>query len=210
MTSITERSPYGPNYSFLVKKEEYFDHLRYQIECFVSYSFLVYFPLGLRSGDTILDVGSCLGDLGHYLKFLGVKTAGIDLNKYAIKKGREMFGNECKNISFVGNAKNLPFSDKSFAAVVSQDLLEHLPSEGHANQALREMERVLRGGRMYHKITVLEDPHIHADFTHSLKWPSVQWERWFTQNGYKIIGPTTRRIPMRNGISYGHFLIERS
>lgn len=64
----------------------------------------------------------------------------------------------------VGNAAHLPFPDGSFAGVVSNCVLEHIPP---LDESLAEMARVLRpGGKLV--ITVPSER-----FAHSLFWPQA-------------------------------------
>jgi cyclopropane fatty-acyl-phospholipid synthase-like methyltransferase len=172
----------------------------------------VYFPLKLKPKDRLLDVGSCVGTLGHYLKYGGVQTYGLDLNGSAILAGKELFGNETKNSSVVADGGKIPFPSGVFDAVVSQDVFEHLNDSSHAQLALLEMTRVLKPTKnlMFHKITVLEDiDHIHADESHRLKWTSQEWVNFFESNGWDVIDNPTRHFPVASKISYGNFLLQR-
>jgi len=82
--------------------------------------------------------------------------------------------------------------------------------------ALEEMNRVLNGRRMLHKITVLEDKHwIHSDPSHIIKESSQWWKQWFENQGWSIMTPTTRQYPIWSRKKadffkmHGYFLIER-
>ncbi len=177
----------------------------------------VFFPLKLRPGQKLLDVGCCLGQVGSILRFGGVTTVGIDLNRAALSQGLKIYGSR-KNSFVEANAIALPFKDRVFDGVTSQDLLEHSPNELMALRMFFEMEKVLKGKRMVHKITVLEDEDwIHNDPSHTLKWPADKWNKWFQRNGWKVIAPTDKKLPplpTRRGfvqtIMHGYFLIERS
>lgn len=177
-----------------------------------------FLPLKLRPGQTILDIGSCIGTLGHHFRFAGIRTVGIDLNAAAIRTGREIYGQERNNQALQANAIAIPSSPRIFDAVISIDVWEHLPNEWSAREALSEATRVLKGRRMLHKITVLEDGAcMHADPTHKIKWPARQWRQWFESQGWRVIAPTTKRFlapsltekTIRVDAMYGYFLLER-
>ena len=174
----------------------------------------IFFPLGLKPGQTMLDVGCCLGNLGHYFHFAGIDTIGIDLNMAALRQGRTLWSKE-RNQLLQADAGFLPFKNASFDHVVSQDVLEHMPDENTLEKVFSEMTRVLAGNRMYHKITVAEDTFcIDADPSHFLKWPSQKWREWFEDKGWKVTAPTTRNIfswKQKDFIRlHGFFLIEKN
>jgi len=178
----------------------------------------VLIPLGLKKGDQVLDVGCGTGQLGHWLRYAGIQTAGLDINPAAIKGGRARFGPEKQNLMLVADAQaGFPFSDKTFEAVVSSDIFEHFQDEERALRALGEMARVLKdGGRMLHKITVIEDgKDMDNDATHRIKWPVSLWENWFKENGWRTAAPTTRnrwyfcRRILGHRPIHGYFLLEK-
>jgi len=176
----------------------------------------VFLPLKLRPRQKLLDVGCCLGRLGSSFRLGGVTAVGIDLNRAALIQGLKIYGSK-KNSFIEANAIALPFKKGAFDGVTSQDLLEHAPNEQLALRIFSEMERVLKGRRMVHKITVTEDVEwIDADPSHTLKWPADKWNKWFQQNGWKVVAPTDRKlppVPTRRGIvqntMHGYFLIEK-
>lgn len=174
--------------------------------------FRVWLPLRLKPGAKLLDIGSNIGTLGHFLKYLGVCTTGIDLNRDAVRAGRNIYGNEQGNRSIVADGRSLPFRRNCFDAIVSRDVFEHLPDEKGAAQMLKEMGRVLKPDKdkMFHKITVLEDlEYIHADPSHRLKWSTSEWVSFFECRGWRVIDNPTRHFPIAGNISYGNFLLKR-
>ncbi|HMF12168.1 MAG TPA: class I SAM-dependent methyltransferase, partial [Gemmataceae bacterium] len=72
---------------------------------------------GLKPGDCVLDVGCAKGFMLHDFKELipGLTIAGIDISEYAIAHAKE----EVKPFLRVGNAKELPYDDRSFDLVVA-------------------------------------------------------------------------------------------
>jgi SAM-dependent methyltransferase len=95
----------------------------------------------LHAGSSLLDVGCAKGFMLHDLvQFVpGLTVQGIDISEYAIANAIE----DMKPHLQIGNAKELPFEDKSFDVVISITTLHNLDLEGCA-QALREIERVSR------------------------------------------------------------------
>lgn len=169
-------------------------------------------PLGLPGGSTVLDIGACTGSLMNKLNWLGdYQMYGIDLNEAAIEAGK--FANSDLNLS-VASAEILPFARGSFDAVISQDLLEHIHPQ-NLSQVLKEFRRVGRGGRMVHKVTVLEDTDwIDADETHQTKETAMWWVRLFNKNGYRVLSNPTKAyldrwkfLPVTK-LMYGYFVLE--
>ncbi len=209
---MTEQYSYGQDYLYLNYLLENTGRFSFDLRTALRNYVRIYIPLELGTGSNILDIGSCIGSLGHFLKYGGVNTYGIDLNIHAIRAGREIFGMEKANNSVVGNTVSLPFPNSSFDSIVSQDVLEHLTTS-QLNCAFGEMARVLKPNkkRMFHKITVLEDKgHIDDDESHLTKWSTLQWCSFFRDCGWNVVGNPTRHFPIASDISYGNFLIERS
>ncbi|MFA4849314.1 MAG: class I SAM-dependent methyltransferase [Methanoregula sp.] len=93
----------------------------------------------LDKNSAVLDVGCAKGfmlhDFKHFLPELTV--AGIDISQYAIENAID----DMKPFIRVGNASELPYSDKSFDLVVSINTIHNLPLE-KCKVALQEIERV--------------------------------------------------------------------
>jgi SAM-dependent methyltransferase len=96
---------------------------------------------GLKPGDRVLDVGCAKGFMLHDFKELipGLTIAGIDISEYAIAHAKE----EIKPFLRVGNAKELPYDDRSFDLVVAINTIHNLDLP-ECKQALREIQRVTR------------------------------------------------------------------
>jgi protein-L-isoaspartate(D-aspartate) O-methyltransferase len=98
----------------------------------------------LAPGARILDVGCGKGFLLYELARLvpGAQVSGIDVSSYAIENAKE----EVRPRLSVARAEKLPFPDKSFDLVYSVNTLHNLKNF-ELDAALREIERVSRGGR---------------------------------------------------------------
>jgi ubiquinone/menaquinone biosynthesis C-methylase UbiE len=98
---------------------------------------------GLAKGDLILDIGCAKGfmlyDMQHIIP--GIEIRGIDISEYAIANAME----EVKEFCQVGNAKSLPFDDKSIDVSISITTLHNLEQKD-LETALLEIERVSKRG----------------------------------------------------------------
>ncbi len=99
---------------------------------------------GIKSGDSILDVGCGKGFLLYeFTKAVpGVEVAGTDISEYAVDNSKE----EVRPWLKVAHANSQPFENNSFDLVVSINTLHNLYNYD-LDQALREMERVGRNNK---------------------------------------------------------------
>ncbi|MBI4309686.1 MAG: class I SAM-dependent methyltransferase [Candidatus Omnitrophica bacterium] len=97
----------------------------------------------LTKDSSLLDVGCGKGFMLHdFVQLIpGITVRGVDISEYAIANALE----DMKPFLQVGNAKSLPFADKSFDVVISINTVHNLPLE-ECKQALREIQRVARKG----------------------------------------------------------------
>jgi SAM-dependent methyltransferase len=139
----------------------------------------------LTQDSSVLDVGSGKGFMLHDLVAAvpGIKVQGIDISPYAIENTIE----DIKPFVQVGNAKSLPFADKSFDVVISINTIHNLPID-ECKQALREIQRV---ARKYAFITVdayrTPEEKIRMDAWNltALTYMSVdEWKQLFKEVGY--------------------------
>ncbi|MCA9471183.1 MAG: class I SAM-dependent methyltransferase [Nitrospirales bacterium] len=97
---------------------------------------------GLKAGDRVLDVGCAKGFLVKDLMKVcpGLDVFGIDISEYALMHCEpEIIGR-----LHLGNAKRLPFPDKSFDAVISLNTIHNL-DRTEAVTAIAEIERLAPG-----------------------------------------------------------------
>lgn len=105
-------------------------------------------------GSLVLDVGCGCGirDLARRCRVVGVDTSPARLRGAA-----EIYA----DVRLAG-ATALPFPDRSFDAVVSVDVMEHIPA-GAKDAAIREWVRVTRpGGRLVHVLDCDSTKPLHA------------------------------------------------
>jgi len=140
---------------------------------------------GLTSESSVLDVGCAKGFMLHDFQRIipGVKVAGIDISAYAIAHAKE----SVKAFARVGDAKELPFPDKSFDLVISITTLHNLPIK-ECKQAIREVQRVSRK----HAFITLDSWRNTYECERMIKWNltaltymSVEdWKELFAEVGY--------------------------
>jgi hypothetical protein len=88
--------------------------------------------------QSVLDIGTSYGWSVHAMASEGKDAVGVDIATKAVTKAVEMGRNVVH-----GSALALPFEDKSFDAVTSSDVFEHLLPED-AERAVKEAIRVCR------------------------------------------------------------------
>ncbi|MBY0396825.1 MAG: class I SAM-dependent methyltransferase, partial [Thermoleophilia bacterium] len=97
--------------------------------------------LGPLDGLRVLDLGCGKGRFARRLADAGATVLGLDLSRGMLETAAGA-GLPC----LVASARRLPFSDRSFDAVIAVEVFEHL---GAIGTALDEARRVLRpGGRL--------------------------------------------------------------
>lgn len=101
----------------------------------------------LRSGMKVLDCGCASGSItvGLAKAVEPGQATGIDISGIEIDRAKERAAKDrLTNISFeVGNVYELNFSDNSYDALFSNNVIEHVPEP---SRALQEMKRVLKPG----------------------------------------------------------------
>lgn len=106
--------------------------------------------LGLRSGSRVLDVGAGFGRHAYELARQGMRVVAVDFSAAEVEGTRDTFAamigaGEIPAGRFAGalrgDATQLPFAAASFDAVITSEVLEHIPDD---TGALAEMVRVLQ------------------------------------------------------------------
>jgi SAM-dependent methyltransferase len=139
----------------------------------------------LTKQSSILDVGCAKGFMLYDFTqaIPGIAVAGIDISPYAIEHGLEGIRSHLT----VGDARHLPFKDRSFDLVISINTIHNLEQEEVA-VALREIERVSKGKSF---ITVdayrskEEKERMHAwNLTAKTILHVDEWKQFFHKVGY--------------------------
>jgi protein-L-isoaspartate(D-aspartate) O-methyltransferase len=140
---------------------------------------------GLTRGDRVLDVGCGKGFLLYEFtqSLPGIEVEGLDISEYAIKNAKE----EIRPYLRVGNAKKLPYDDRSFDLVISINTLHNLYCYD-LEKALREVERV----SIKHKYIVVESYRTEEEKVNLMYWVLTgecffspeEWKWWFNLCDY--------------------------
>ncbi len=140
---------------------------------------------GLKPGDRVLDIGCAKGFLVKDLLAVcpGLEVFGLDVSRYALMNcEREAIGR-----LHLGDARDLPFPDKSFQAVLSINTLHNL-ERADLIRALREIERVATGGKFV-QVDSYRTPEEKAIFeswvltAYTHDYPDG-WKKIFDEAGY--------------------------
>ena len=117
--------------------------------------------VGLPSNGMLLDVGCGSGQTMSWFRPGGpVEYPGLDLSREGIRAARA--GGERRVLG--GSALYLPLPDACIDAVITLDVLQHLPLGGGDVQALTEIRRVLRpGGALFVRTNAQAFPHSQDD-----------------------------------------------
>jgi len=140
---------------------------------------------GLRSGDSVLDVGCAKGFMLYDMKRLipGINVAGVDVSAYAIDHAKD----EVREFCQVANATNLPFEDNSFDAVISITTVHNLESDDLV-KTLQEIERVSRRGSFITVDAYRDEEEKERMYAWNLTAKTIlhvdEWEKLFNEVGY--------------------------
>jgi len=139
----------------------------------------------LPDTSSILDVGCGKGFMLYDFKMLmpEVEIMGLDISKYAFENALP----DVKPYIKVGNAKQLPFPDKSFDLVIGINVVHNLPVN-ECKQAIAEIERVSR----QHKFIVVDAWRDEQERIRHENWVVTcmtamhvnMWEELFLNVGY--------------------------
>ncbi len=140
---------------------------------------------GLKAGQRVLDVGCGKGYLLYELTRAvpGIEVAGVDVSRYALEHAKE----EVRPFLKEGRAESLAFPDRSFDLVLSINTLHNLQLP-ELESALREIERVARGG----KYILMDGYRNEQEKVNLLYWQLTcecfftprEWEWLFKKAGY--------------------------
>ncbi|MEK8022921.1 MAG: class I SAM-dependent methyltransferase [Candidatus Hydrogenedentota bacterium] len=102
-----------------------------------------FFAAHLKPGSVVLDIGCGVGL--RFVASTASRVHGVDLAPTRLKSAATLYD----EVS-VASLLALPYPDGFFDAIVSVDVMEHIPAQVK-NAAINEMLRVLKpGGRMMH------------------------------------------------------------
>lgn len=140
---------------------------------------------GLSGNSSLLDVGCAKGFMLHDFAELipGIAVKGIDISAYAIENAIP----DMRPHVQTGDARQLPFPDKSFDLVVSINTVHNL-ERGDLIRALREIERVSRGHSFVTVDAYRTEEEREAMFAWNLTAKTIlsvdAWIELFAEAGY--------------------------
>ncbi len=138
--------------------------------------FIKYYKL--KKNDKVLDIGCAKGFLVKDFIDKGIDAYGLDISKYALRKAPK----KIKKKIFLGNAKKLPFNDKSFKLVISINTLHNL-DKNELKTALKEIKRV-SNRFSYIQLDAYKNLKEKKIF---LKWVLTAKTHMFTKDWYKFL-----------------------
>ena len=140
---------------------------------------------GLTSDSSILDVGCAKGFMLYDFRKVipGIKIGGIDISSYALNE----VPSDVKPFLNLGNAKDLPFADRSFDLVISINTVHNLEFL-ECKRAIAEIERV----KKKHAFLVLDSYRNPEEEDRMRKWNITgktilsvnEWIELFKEVGY--------------------------
>ena len=138
-----------------------------------------------RSG-LLLDIGCGSGQTLSWFRhrWPGWRTLGLDVARDGLVAAHTI-GHERV---FGASALDLPVPDGSIDAVITLDVLQHLPLEGGDLRALREMRRVLRpGGRLFIRTNAQSWPPTDDDPAYMFhKYSTGELRRKLEVSGFRV------------------------
>jgi len=139
----------------------------------------------LPENTSVLDVGCAKGFMLHDFQQLmpNLTMAGIDISQYAIEHAMETV----RPFLRVGNARELPYDDKSFDLVISINTVHNLSLE-ECKRAIREIQRVSRR----HAFITVDAWRTEREREQLRKWNLTaltymhvdDWKKLFAEVGY--------------------------
>jgi ubiquinone/menaquinone biosynthesis C-methylase UbiE len=150
----------------------------------VAKDMVAYF--GLKAGDKVLDVGCAKGFLVKDLMLVcpGLEVFGLDVSEYATMHCEP----EVVGRLHLGDARSLPFPDKSFECVISLNTIHNF-KRPEAIKAVKEIERVCKGSKSFIQVDSYHTPEQKEMFeswvlTAEFHDYPEEWLKLFKEAGY--------------------------
>jgi ubiquinone/menaquinone biosynthesis C-methylase UbiE len=147
--------------------------------------------LGVGPGDSVVDVGCGEGALAELMAAAGLRVTGVEPAAYLRERFEARLGGSARVVD--GTVERLPFADGEVGAVVSTEVLEHVPDP---DTAMTELMRVMRPGAVVclsvpTSFTELLFWRLHpgyaANATHVRIFTKPELRRVITDHGFEIV-----------------------
>jgi ubiquinone/menaquinone biosynthesis C-methylase UbiE len=103
---------------------------------------------GSDLGDHVMELGAGSGAATAELRRRAARVTSLEYDHaFAAKLGARLSGTNATAIQ--GDARALPFANRTFSSVMAILMLHHLGSREHQDRAFRETYRVLRPGGVF-------------------------------------------------------------
>ncbi len=155
----------------------------------------------INDGESLLDIGSGVGELIELEKQKFGKIYGIDVDEESVEICHKRFKDDKKICIMQGDINDLGnlFKDKKFDCVTCLDVLEHIKVK-ECKKALNNIYNILKengkfiftGPGIFEKIRIFggrSPTHLHS---HS----SYGWERMIEMAGFNVINVETVEFPL--------------
>lgn len=220
------------NTNFFMSHEYTSEYARKYIESTLASPYTIYkneVIANLCSGyQSVWDLGGNVsglirqpGSLSFQLEKRGVAYRSVDLvpayfsTVFAKSLGVDKSSIFPSLLGVVGNIQELPVASDSLEAVVSADVIEHIPNP---NQAISEIKRVLKpGGKAIivvpslYKLDAVHAEHVEEKrySSHENKLTFAEWQRLIEDSGLSIDIEQSRPLGILSGLLYVAWLDER-
>lgn len=134
---------------------------------------------------TLLEVGCATGWFVRAARQYGIHSYGVDVSNWAVN-------NPAPDVAgFIYEKSVLDLDEGLFAAVVSWEMLEHVPAIDVPEALVRMKAQLLPGGWFIHRIALADSEHDHHADDDKTHFTVVEREWWLTQ--FENLGGLTRR-----------------
>ena len=152
----------------------------------------------------ILDLGCATGVLVNELQKLGWDAHGVDISQWAVEHA------VCPNVTR-GDARSLPFPEDFFDVMISQDVMEHIPTSD-LRKVFAEFTRTTKaGGTLFHFIPFYDRSAPAEEYVHLSTAGKSWWDSFFSQTSHIRIAHSPEegnQWDYSHGILYRYYHLE--